>query len=75
MDLMKKVPLICDGSTPLFSPIILSPIVVLVRLEGLRIERLKTVSKFGRETIKQNPILLTIVDEIVLRMGLMAIKK
>jgi len=48
---------------------------VLVCLEGLRIERLKTVSKFGRETVKKNPILLTIVDEIVLHMGLMTIKK
>jgi hypothetical protein len=48
---------------------------VLVCEEGLGIERLKTVSKFGRETVKKNPILLTIVDEIVLLMGLMAINK
>jgi hypothetical protein len=48
---------------------------VLIRLEGLGIERLKTVGEFGRETIKKYPILLAIIDEIVLHMGLMAIKK
>jgi hypothetical protein len=48
---------------------------VLICLEGLRIERLRTVSKFRREIVKKNPILLTIVDEIVLHIELGAIKK
>jgi hypothetical protein len=48
---------------------------VLVSLEWLRIERLKTVGEFGRETVGKNSIPLTIVDEVVLLMGLVPIKK
>ena len=47
---------------------------MLIYEERLRIERLKTVRKFRREIVKENPILLIKVYEIVLHMGRIAIE-